>query len=182
MRFIMMMIPAVYQPQGSGPKVDAGFTPDADAVARMTKYNEELAKSGAMLSGDGFMPPDAGARITFPGGKPTVAQGPWPDAKDVVGGFWMIQVGSKEEAVEWARRVPCEEGDMIEVRVLRVDPDERKVGLSRKKVTDDSAAEAGGEAATDPGRQPNRPLRGGTGSDVGQVFSLPESTDKTAQS
>jgi len=118
MRFIMMMIPAVYQPQGSGPKVDAGFTPDADAVARMTKYNEELAKSGAMLSGDGFMPPDAGARITFPGGKPTVAQGPWPDAKDVVGGFWMIQVGSKEEAVEWARRVPCEEGDMIEVRQI----------------------------------------------------------------
>ena len=64
------------------------------------------------------MPPVAGTRITFPGGKPSVADGPWPDSKDVVGGYWIIQVGSKEEAVEWAKRVPCNEGDMIEVRQI----------------------------------------------------------------
>ena len=90
--------------------------PDADAVAKMMKYNEELAKAGVLLSLDGLQPPSAGVRISYAGGKPKVTDGPFAEAKECVGGYWMIQVKSKEEAIEWAKRAPMSDNEIIEVR------------------------------------------------------------------
>ncbi len=115
MRFMMLMIPGVYQ----GPKakaLSADFAPTAEDAKEMSAYNEELAKSGALLSLDGLHPLTKGARVSFAGGKPKVTDGPFIEAREVLGGFWMIQVGSKEEAIEWARRVPAREDDVIELR------------------------------------------------------------------
>ena len=117
MRFLMMMIPRVYQPDTpAAERAGEGFAPPADAVAKMMKYNEELAKAGALVSLDGLHPVAKGARVSFKGGKATVTDGPFIESKEVIGGFWMINVKSKEEAVEWARRVPAAEGDVIELR------------------------------------------------------------------
>ena len=80
------------------------------------KFNEELAKVGVLISLDGLQPISKGARVSFSGGKPRVTDGPLIKAKEVIGGYWMIDVKSKEEAVEWAKRVPAQEGDMIEIR------------------------------------------------------------------
>ena len=110
MRFMMLMIPKGYE------KADAGARPDAKAVAGMMKYNEELTKAGVLLALDGLHPPATGARISFSGGKPKVTDGPFTEAKELLGGYWMIQVRSKEEAVEWASRCPANDGDLIEVR------------------------------------------------------------------
>jgi hypothetical protein len=118
MRFMMLMIPAVYQGD-KGRKAGADFAPSAEAVEKMMKYNEELAKAGAFISLDGLHPPVTGARITFPGGKPKATDGPFTESKEVVGGYWMIQATSREEAIEWAKRVPAEEGDVIEVRQVQ---------------------------------------------------------------
>jgi hypothetical protein len=90
--------------------------PDAKAVEAMMKYNEELAKAGVLLSLDGLHPTSKGARIHFPGGKPTVQDGPFTEAKEIVGGFWMLQVKSKEEAIEWAKRVPTAGTNFVELR------------------------------------------------------------------
>lgn len=112
-----MMIPRVYQPDTpAAERAGEGFAPPADAVAKMMKYNEELAKAGALVSLDGLHPVAKGARVSFKGGKATVTDGPFIESKEVIGGFWMINVKSKEEAVEWARRVPAAEGDVIELR------------------------------------------------------------------
>jgi len=117
MRFMMLMIPRVYQPDApAGEKAGEGFAPDAEIVAQMTKYNEELAKAGALIALDGLQPSSKGARISFTGGKRIVTDGPFIETKEVVGGYWMIQVNSKEEAIEWARRCPAGDGDVIEVR------------------------------------------------------------------
>ena len=117
MRFMMLMIPRVYQPNApAGEKAGEGFAPDAEIVAQMTKYNEELAKAGALIALDGLQPSSKGARISFTGGKRIVTDGPFIETKEVVGGYWMIQVNSKEEAIEWARRCPAGDGDVIEVR------------------------------------------------------------------
>lgn len=113
MRFMMFMIPGVYQ---GGKKIDENFAPTAEAVAAMTKFNEDLAKAGALIALDGLTPPDRGARVSFAGGKPTVTDGPFTETKEVVGGYWMIQVNSREEAIEWAKKVPAESDDVIEVR------------------------------------------------------------------
>src|SRR5690349_2988282 len=111
MRFLMLMIPKVY----SGP-TDPNFVPPADAVEKMMKYNEQLAKSGVLLQLDGLTPPEKGARVHFKSGKVSVQDGPFTEAKEVVGGFWMIQVKSRDEAIEWARRIPAAEGDIVELR------------------------------------------------------------------
>jgi hypothetical protein len=119
MRFLMMMIPRVYQPDTpAAERAGEGFVPPADAVAKMMKYNEELAKADALVSLDGLHPLAKGARVLFKGGKNTVTDGPFIESKEVIGGFWMIQAKSKEEAVDWARRVPAAEGDVIEVRQI----------------------------------------------------------------
>ncbi|HTL57980.1 MAG TPA: YciI family protein [Candidatus Limnocylindrales bacterium] len=117
MRFVMFMIPRVYQPDApAGQRAGEGFTPPADAVARMMKYNEELAKAGVLVSLDGLQPLVKGARVAFSSGNPTVTDGPFVEAKEVVGGFWMIQTKSKEEALEWVKRCPAADGDVVELR------------------------------------------------------------------
>ena len=110
MRFMMLMIPKGYE------KAHPGAMPDAKAVAAMMKYNESLQKAGVLLALDGLHPPSMGARVSFSGGKPQVSDGPFAEAKEVLGGYWMIDVGSREEAIEWARRCPAGENDVIEVR------------------------------------------------------------------
>jgi len=115
MRFMMLMIPKVYQ-GAEGRRVKADFTPNADAVERMTRFNEELAKRGALIALDGLHPPEKGARVSFQGGKARATDGPFAESKEVLGGYWLIQAESKEEAVEWARKCPAEDGDVIEIR------------------------------------------------------------------
>ncbi len=110
MRFMMLMIP-----KDDG-KARPGAMPDPDAVRTMMRYNESLQKAGVLLALDGLHPASMGARVSFPAGKPKVTDGPFPEAKEVVGGYWMIQVRSKEEAIEWARRCPCSDGEVIEIR------------------------------------------------------------------
>jgi hypothetical protein len=110
MRYMMIVIPKGYDTAAPG------ATPPADLVAKMTKYNESLAKAGILLALDGLHPPSTGSRVKFSGGKSTVADGPFAEAKEVVGGYWMIQVKSKEEAIEWAKRAPMPDGDVIELR------------------------------------------------------------------
>jgi hypothetical protein len=110
MRFMMLMIPGGYAE--AAPDV----MPDAKAVEGMMKYNEELKKAGVLLALDGLHPPSEGARVSFKGGKPVVTDGPFAEVKEVLGGYWVIDVRSREEAVEWARRCPAGENDVIEVR------------------------------------------------------------------
>jgi hypothetical protein len=113
MRFMMLMIPKGYE------AAKPGTAPDARAVAAMMKYNESLQKAGVLLALDGLHPPSMGARVSFAGGKPRVTDGPFAEAKEVLGGYWMIQVRSKEEAIEWASRCPGSENEMIEVRQVQ---------------------------------------------------------------
>ncbi|AET91827.1 DGPFAETKE family protein [Burkholderia sp. YI23] len=116
MRFMMLMIPRGYE------SAQPGTMPSADAVAAMMKYNEELQKAGVLLALDGLHPPSMGARVTFAGGKPRVTDGPFTEAKEVLGGYWMLQVKSREEAIEWAKRCPASDNEMIEVRqVMEMD-------------------------------------------------------------
>ena len=107
MRFMLLMIPNIKEDK---------WMPSPEAVSRMMKFNEDLTKSGALLALDGLHPSSKGARVSFSGGKPKVTDGPFTEAREIIGGYWMIQVKSKEEAVEWARRVPGDEGNVIEVR------------------------------------------------------------------
>jgi hypothetical protein len=113
MRFMMLMIPKGYE------KAQPGAMPDAKAVAAMMKYNEDLQKAGVLLALDGLHPPSMGVRVTFPGGKAKVIDGPFTESKEVIGGYWMIQVKSKEEAVAWASRCPASENEVIEVRQVQ---------------------------------------------------------------
>ena len=113
MRFMIFMIPKVYQ---GGKKVDPDFVPSAEMVEKMTKFNSELKKAGALISLDGLHPLTTGARLAFSGGKAKVTDGPFVEAKEVVGGYWMIQVKSKEEAVHWMKQCPAQDGDVIEIR------------------------------------------------------------------
>src|SRR6476659_3387640 len=110
MRFMMLVIPKGYE------QAPPDTTPDADQVAEMMKYNESLAKAGVLLSLDGLLPPSAGVRVSFSGGKPKVTDGPFSEAKECVGGYWMIQVKSREEAIEWAKRAPMSDNEIIELR------------------------------------------------------------------
>jgi hypothetical protein len=110
---MLLVIPKVYESAG------ADFEPPVELVAKMTKYNESLKQAGVLLSLDGLHPPAKGTRVRFSGGKPKVTDGPFTESKELVGGFWMIQVKSKEEAVEWARRAPMLDGDIIEVRQVQ---------------------------------------------------------------
>src|SRR5579863_10132816 len=110
MKFMMLMIPKGYE------NAAPGTMPDAKAVAAMMKYNESLQKAGVLLALDGLHPPSMGARVSFSGGKPKVTDGPFTEAKEVIGGYWMIQVKSKEEAIEWASRIPGSDNEVVEVR------------------------------------------------------------------
>ena len=113
MRFMMLVIPRGYQ------KAAPGTMPDPKGVERMMRYNEALQKAGVLLALDGLHPPSMGARVSFSGGKATVTDGPFPEAKEVIGGYWMIQVRSREEAIEWARRAPMGDNEIIELRQVQ---------------------------------------------------------------
>ncbi|HSJ16253.1 MAG TPA: YciI family protein [Longimicrobiales bacterium] len=99
----------------SDEQMEAGVLPTEQELAEMGRYNEELVKAGVMLAGEGLQPSSKGARVRFSGGKPTVTDGPFAETKELIAGFWIIQVNSREEAIEWARRVPFREGE-IELR------------------------------------------------------------------
>lgn len=113
MRFMMLVIPKGYE------TATPGTMPDAAAVEKMMKYNESLQKAGVLLALDGLHPPSTGARVSFQGGKARVTDGPFAEAKEVIGGYWMIQVKSREEAIEWASRAPMGDNEMIEVRQVQ---------------------------------------------------------------
>lgn len=113
MRFMMIMIPKGYE------QAAPGTVPDADAVAAMMEYNEALQKAGVLLALEGLHPPSMGARVSFSEGRPVVTDGPFAEAKEVVGGYWMIEVGSRQEAIEWASRCPAAENEVIEVRQVQ---------------------------------------------------------------
>jgi hypothetical protein len=107
MRFMMIMIPNISE---------ENWGPTPEAVAAMSKYNDKLTQAGVLLALDGLQPTAKGARVVFSGGRPSVTDGPFTEAKEIIGGYWMIQAKSREEAVEWASRCPAADGDVIEVR------------------------------------------------------------------
>ena len=110
MRFMLLMIPKGYEDAAPG------TLPDAGAVDAMMQYNAEMVKAGIVLAMDGLHPPSMGARVRFPGGKPVVTDGPFAEAKEVLGGYWMIDVKSRDEAIAWAMRCPAQENEVIEIR------------------------------------------------------------------
>ena len=109
MRFMMFM---QLDPQVS--EDDYGPTPEI--VEAMTRYNQELENAGALLAGEGLHPPHRGARVRYPGGRPVVTDGPFTEAKEIVGGYWLIEARSFDEALEWAKRIPAGDGAQVEVR------------------------------------------------------------------
>jgi hypothetical protein len=115
MQFMMLMIPNVYR---GNKMLDAGFVPDPKKVEEMARFNEELGKSVAILSLNGLHPLNTGARVSFGKGKPTVTDGPFIEAKEVLGGYWIVEANSKEELVKWALRCPAADGDVIEIRQI----------------------------------------------------------------
>jgi hypothetical protein len=109
-RFMLMMYPDWTQE-------DEGPTPEM--VGAMSRYNEELTKAGALLALDGLTPPDTAANVTWSGGKPAITDGPFTEAKELVGGYWIIQAKSRDEAIEWASRVPPVQSEQrVEVRQI----------------------------------------------------------------
>jgi len=110
---MLLMIPGGYE---SAP---ADAMPAAERIAEMMKYNEQLTHAGVLVTLDGLHPPSTGSRITFKGRKPHVTDGPFPETKEVIGGYWMIKVKSRAEAIEWAARCPGTDNEIIEVRQVR---------------------------------------------------------------
>ena len=126
MRFMVLMIPG-------DKSYEAGAMPDAGLLDAMMKYNEELAKAGVILAGDGLHPSSKGARIKFAaGGKKTVTDGPFTEARELIGGYWLWQVKSKAEAMEWASRCPAMDGDMLEIRQV-FEPSDFGPDIARKE-------------------------------------------------
>jgi hypothetical protein len=113
MRFMMLMIPKGYE------SAEPGTLPDAKAVEGMMKYNEALQDAGVLLALDGLHPPSMGARVSFKGGKPEVTDGPFAETNEVLGGYWMIDVKSRGEAIEWATRCPASDNEVIEIRQVQ---------------------------------------------------------------
>jgi hypothetical protein len=110
MRF-MILVPA-------SKESEAGQLPKEELLREMGKYNEELVKAGVLLAGDGLHPTSKGARVLFEGGKKTVVDGPFTESKELVAGYWIFQVRSKEEAIEWVKRAPFGGGVAIEIRQI----------------------------------------------------------------
>ena len=112
MRFMMIVIPKGYE------TATADAAPSAETVAKMMEYNKSLQKAGVLLGLDGLFSPSTGARVSYADGKATAVDGPFPEAKEAIGGYWIIQVRSREEAIEWARRAPMANNEIIEVRQI----------------------------------------------------------------
>jgi len=108
MRFMMLIYPTA--------RAEAGELPSADEFSAMMRYNEELVKAGVLLALDGLHPSAKGARVTYEGGKPKVTDGPFTESKEVLGGYWLLQVKSREEAIQWAKRIPAGDAKFVEVR------------------------------------------------------------------
>ncbi|KYG23731.1 transcription initiation protein [Bradyrhizobium sp. AT1] len=113
MRFMMLMIPLGYET--APPDVQL----DPERVAAMMHYNEALKDAGVLITLDGLHPPSTGARVSFATGKPIVTDGPFAEAKEVLGGYWMIEVASRAEAIAWAKRCPASPNEIIEVRQVQ---------------------------------------------------------------
>src|SRR5258708_6558008 len=113
MRFMMLVIPKGYE------KAKPEAMPDPEMVKRMMVYNESLQEAGVLLDLNGLHPTSAGSRVAFNGGKTKVTDGPFPEAKEVLGGYWMIQVKSRAEAIEWASRCPASSNEIIEIRQVQ---------------------------------------------------------------
>lgn len=113
MRYMLLMIPAGYEK--APPQLDL----PADAVARMMKFNDDLREAGVLESLEGLHPPSSGARVSFAEGKPVVIDGPFIEAKEVLGGFWIINVPTLEEAIGWAKRCPASPNETIEIRRIQ---------------------------------------------------------------
>lgn len=109
------MIPGVYQPK-NGRNAAPDFTPDPEMLAKMGRFNDELKKAGALLALDGLQPLATGARLAFSGGKATVTDGPSIAAREVVGGYWLLEAKSKQQVVDWFKRCPAHDDDTIEIR------------------------------------------------------------------
>ena len=115
MRYMLFMLPG--QPPSSADQDN--WTPSREAVEAMTRYNKSLQEAGVLLDLNGLHSPEEAVRIAFPGGRPQVVDGPFAETKELVGGYWIIDVKSREEAIEWAKRCPIGgEGPMIEVRQI----------------------------------------------------------------
>jgi hypothetical protein len=110
---MMLMIPKGYETAA------AGTMPEADAVAAMMEYNRALQQAGVLITCEGLHPPSMGARVSFAGGRPLVIDGTFSEAKEVLGGFWMIEVASRDEAIRWATRCPAGPNEVIEVRQVQ---------------------------------------------------------------
>jgi len=113
MRFMMLMIPLGYET--ASPDVQL----DPERVTAMMKYNQALKEAGVLITLDGLHPPSMGARVSFAGGKPVVTDGPFAEAKEVLGGYWMIDVKSREEAIAWATKCPASSNEIIEIRQVQ---------------------------------------------------------------
>lgn len=110
MRFMMLMIPQGYE------SAEPGKLPSAEQISTMMAYNQQLQDAGVLISLDGLHPPSMGARVSFRGGRPTVTDGPFPEAKEVLGGYWILNVASRDEAIAWAKRCPGSDSETIEIR------------------------------------------------------------------
>jgi hypothetical protein len=139
MRFMMIMFPKGYE------NAKPGTVPDLKAMEVMGKYNEQLQKAGVLLALDGLTPPSTmSARVTFKAGKSKVTDGPFPEAKEVVGGYWIIQVKSCEEALEWASRIPGSDNEMVEVRrMFEITDFDLEIQKEIQKKFGDAGAELG---------------------------------------
>lgn len=110
MRFMVIMLP--------GAAAESGALPDEAMLTAMGKYNEELVKAGVLLAGEGLLPSSKGVRVSFEGGKPKVTDGPFVEAKEVIGGFWIFQTKTRDECIEWVKRCPVMGPEQIEIRQI----------------------------------------------------------------
>jgi hypothetical protein len=113
MRFMMLMIPLGYETASPDVKLDP------ERVAAMMRYNKALHDAGVLITFDGLHPPSTGARVSFAGGKPLVTDGPFTEVKEVLGGYWMIDVKSRDEAIAWAKKCPASDNEVIEIRQVQ---------------------------------------------------------------
>lgn len=115
MKFMMLMIPAVYQP---GTKAAADYVPDPKKVEEMTQFNREMGKALKILDLNGLRPQVTGARVAFAKGKASVTDGPFIESKEVLGGYWLVEADSREDVVKWVEKCPADDGDVIEIRQI----------------------------------------------------------------
>jgi len=113
MRFMMLMIPLGYETAPADVQLDPA------RVAAMMRYNEALSDAGVLITLDGLHPPSTGARVSFATGEPVVTDGPFTEAKEVLGGYWMIDVASRAEAIAWAKKCPASAKEIIEIRQVQ---------------------------------------------------------------